>query len=169
MKWKRRKKCNAPILDKTDPLKFPNTFYTAFSTVFGRIKDEKRALRFLKSLNREMNRLKGGGKLTKNEILELRKESVDVTRLCTYTDHHVTPTSRDDRPKGVETIDERVLIPAKFHAAWHIIFLNLYDEETIEFLERIFFILGSNKENIDYCELTGIIESLQGEKALSRV
>lgn len=169
MKWKRRNQCNAPILDKMGPLKFPNTFYTAFSTVFGQIKNEKRAFRFLESLNHEMNRRRGGGKLTKNEILELRKENIDVTKLCTYNDHHVTPTSRDDRPKGVKTIEEKVLIPANFHAAWHIIFLNLYDEETIEFLEKIFFIPKDKKDNIDYCELTEIIESLKGERVLSRV
>lgn len=168
MNWENRNHYNSPILNKKGPFKLPDTFYTAFSIVFGKIRREKRAIRFLESLNKEMNNRKGGGKLRKEEIVELRKDDyVNATKLCIYNNHHVIPTSRDNRTKGEETINEKVLIPKKFHAAWHVIFVNLYDEEAVIFLERIFFTL--KKSNcIDYCVLTNIIESLTGEQTIHR-
>ncbi len=169
MNWQNGKWCESPLLDSFGPHKFPGSFYTAFYIVFGNISEENQALDFLESINAAMEEEKGGGIVRKEEIITLRDEGyIDVTKFNGYNTHHVKPRSRDLRPKFKKT-DQEVRLPERFHEAWHIIFLNLYDWETVLFLERIFHIAKKNGNSIDYCELHSLLESLKEGKVLGRV
>lgn len=172
-RWRKTEKCHAPILDKFQRVKFPGTFYAAFSTVFGGIKDEKEAIGFLKTINRKMEKRKGDGTIFMDEIIKMRRGGYfDVTEVCNYTEHHVTPRSRDSREDYFKS-DQIVLLPERFHAGWHMLFLNLYAEETVYFLKFLFLVSNckNEKKEINYRRLNNIVEGLikEDEKILSRV
>ncbi len=172
-RWRKTENLRAPILDRFYNSQFPDSFYSAFSLIFGEIKKEKEAIRFLKDLNKVMERRKGGGKLYNYEIAEIRNSDgyFDVTKLTAYNEHHVKPRSRDTRDDYSKR-DQVILIPEKFHTAWHMIFLNLYAHETIEFLKFIFFICRCKEsKEINYRKLNNVIEGLieKDQKILNRV
>jgi hypothetical protein len=47
-----------------------------------------------------------------------------------YSSHHIFPQSRFDD-------ENTVLLPKKFHTAWHTLYLNLTGREIIYFTERL--------------------------------
>jgi hypothetical protein len=47
-----------------------------------------------------------------------------------YSQHHIFPQSRFDD-------ENTVLLPKKFHTAWHTLFLNLTGREIMHFIERL--------------------------------
>lgn len=152
----------SPLLNKY-PLSYPESFYGAFSLVFGKIDDEDEAFLFLEDLNKRMDEEKGGGVIRIREIIYLRKEENIFGGPCTYNSHHVTPLSRGKRPK-TEMNHEVVRLPEDFHASWHIVFFNLYDEETILLLEKIFTLLRMKIE-IDYNSLQELVGGVMKSRA----
>ncbi len=164
-----RRQCRAPLLDRFAPHFFPETFYFAFSVVFDQLDKQKKAFIFLESLNGYMEKQKGGGILTRQNIFAIRGDGYfDITETSLYNNHHVCPRSRDERPK-IKKVDQLIKTPVKFHGCWHIIFNNLYDDETIDFLDKLFFISKKREKGISFLELESMIESSRNKKAKSRV
>ena len=162
MNWKPRKSYFAPMLEEDYLITTPDHFYRSFAIVFGSISNEADAYQFIGHLNKMMENRKGGGKLLKREILAIRGEGYDVTEHALYNRHHVTPSSRDHRHPEIKT-DEVVKLPEKFHAAWHGLFANLYGEEVLIFLNKLFYFL-SRKEAFDYSEYNMHVESAKRRK-----
>ncbi len=75
MNWRRKEEYKAPLLDQVGSGHFPRSFYTAFSIVFGNLDSEEDTLLLLENINKLMNQRKGGGKIKKNEIIELRNRT----------------------------------------------------------------------------------------------
>ncbi len=152
---------SSPLLDRFE-FRFPSSFYNAFSDVFGQIEEEKEAFFFLEELNQIMNQRRGGGIVQIEEIVYLREQEFFKNGLYIYNEHHVVPISRDGR-RRVEADDQVVRLPEKFHASWHGVFFNLYDGETIDFLERFLYILRKKME-FDYSGLQKLAGSIMQEK-----
>ena len=167
MNWKAREYYFAPMLEEGYLIKTPDHFYRSFALVFGGITNETDAYQFIRHLNQMMKNRKGGGKLLKREILAIRGEGYDVTEHTSYNRHHVTPSSRDHRHSEIKSDKEIVKLPENFHAAWHGLFCNLYGEEVLIFLNKLFYFL-SRKEAFEYSEYNIHVESAKRGK-LSRV
>ena len=165
MNWKSRDHYFATMLEEDYPIHTPDHFYRSFALVFGSITNESDAYEFIGRLNLIMDKRKGGGKLLKREILDMRNEGYDITEHASYNRHHVIPSSRDCRDPKTRT-DQVVKLPEKFHAAWHGLFANLYGEEVLMFLNKLFYFL-SRKEAFDYAEYNLHVES--AKRSFSRV
>lgn len=63
-----------------------------------------------------------------------------------YSAHHRIPSSRGGK--------ETVLIPDKFHEAWHTIFGNLYGDEAIQFIIRLNALF--EQENVSSAEIDSL-------------
>ena len=48
-----------------------------------------------------------------------------------YSEHHIVCRSRDSAS------EETVFIPRYFHQAWHVVFDNLCEQETVTFIKRV--------------------------------
>ncbi len=168
MNWKRKRNETAPLLDEIGSSRFPDSFYAAFSVVFGDISSRKKLFVFLENLNNLMNWKKGGGKIERKEIIMLRSNGyLDVTRSCSYDSHHVKPRSRDHRISEKKK-DQVVTIPERFHQAWHMLFLNLYNQEIIDFLEYIFFLVINKRKILTHYFLQKRVEKLIKEGKIIR-
>ncbi len=152
----------SPLLAKLE-VDFPESFYVAFYLVFGSIESEARALDFLESLNYLMDQEKGGI-LRKKDIILLRDEEIYFNGhgICPYNGHHVIPKSRTGKNGNGHKKLETIKIPEEFHSAWHMIFVNLYDDETVVFLDKFFF-FSKNCESFNYLNLNKIINSSRDE------
>ena len=167
MNWRDREKYHAPLLEEEFHIEAPDSFYRSFAIVFGNIKNKTDAFFFIKGMNNLMTENKGGGRVEKECILNLRKEHCDLNDFVVYDNHHVRPSSRDNRPK-ICKYDQIVELPEKFHASWHILFLNLYGKEVILFLERLFYLLKKNSQ-FSYHEFNRHVKNIREGRAKSRV
>lgn len=165
MNWKAIEHYEAPMLDEF-PISTPESFYRSFAIVFGSILRKEEAFSFIERINQMMAEKKGGGRLKKESILKARNEGCDISEFVFYDNHHVTPSSRDDRP-SIYRYDQVVELPKKFHAAWHVLFLNLYGREILIFLERLFYILRRDDE-FEYYKFNQHVKRVK-EGRLSRV
>jgi hypothetical protein len=68
--------------------------------------------------------------------------------------HHVVPSSRSKFGK-------EVLLPKKFHSAWHTLFGNLYGREVELFIQEVNDLMDE-KEEITSRELSKIREEIKG-------
>ncbi len=164
MNWKPIEHYDSELLENYQ-IDVPTHFYRSFSILFGSIRRKGDAIDFIWSLNQLMDLEKGGGKIKKETILNMRGESWDISQLSFYDKHHVIPSSRDDRP-AICKLDQVVHLPEKFHAAWHGVFSNLHGKETIIFLEKIFYYL-KREDQFDYSLINKFAEKTRGGK-LSR-
>jgi hypothetical protein len=73
-----------------------------------------------------------------------------------YNSHHVFPSSRYED-------DNQVLLPKKFHTAWHTLFGNMTGREIIHFIERLN-ILMSLKDKITAGELEQLRQEIKAMK-----
>lgn len=162
MNWKSRECYYAPLLEEQFSIMTPDSFYRSFALVFGSIRSRQKAFEFVRIINGLMNKKKGGERLTKEAILTARDEAYDVTEFSVYDKHHVKPTSRDSRPDYCK-FDQVVELPAYFHAGWHGIFHNLWGEEIIIFLKKLFYFLRV-REVFEYCEYNKYVEGTKGGK-----
>ncbi|MGM0439274.1 MAG: hypothetical protein ACQEP3_02485 [Patescibacteria group bacterium] len=167
MRWKDRDFYSAPLLDRCQQ-EIPTSFYRSFAIVFGSIRKPKKALLYLEKINSLMDQKRGGGRLQKAEIYDVRNEHNNLAAPVIYDDHHVRPTSRDPRPDYCKN-DQEVQLPKVFHASWHIMFLNLFGNEVIIFLQRFFRTLEKG-EKIDFYKINDYVEDSKGKGGkLSRV
>lgn len=70
------------------------------------------------------------------------------------TKHHVTPSSRSE-------FGREVILPEKFHTAWHILFGNLYDREVVLFIQEVNKLMDEADE-ITNKNLANIREEIKG-------
>ncbi len=73
-----------------------------------------------------------------------------------YSSHHTFPQSRFED-------SSEVLLPKKFHQAWHTLFLNLTGREIIHFIERLN-ILMEMKDKITAGELEQLRNEIKAMK-----
>jgi hypothetical protein len=71
--------------------------------------------------------------------------------------HHVIPRSRIR--KGM-VIEKEIELPKLFHASWHIVFDNLYDDEAVEFI-RVVNKLMKIRESLTTHELNTLREQIK--------
>ncbi len=173
MEWGPIKDYSAPLLDESETEKIPESFYKAFSVVFGVIDHPGDALNYLYHLNWLMEQKKGGGKLQREKIIKIREEvarseneSKTPFGVPEYDCHHVLPRSRDPRNEYFKD-DQIVELPKKFHAAWHVLFANLYGDEIILFLTEVFTVLEFKSAGDEY-KLKWMTNDLRKKRFYSR-
>ena len=73
------------------------------------------------------------------------------------SEHHVRPTSRCPHSK------KTVILPNKFHSAFHAVFGNLYEQECIIFLQEINALMEEQEEitNKDLARIREEIKAMQ--------
>ncbi len=167
MNWRDREKYHAPLLEEEFQIEAPDSFYRSFAIVFGDIRRKADAFFFIKGVNDLMSQNRGGGRVRKEKILNLRGEPCDLNEFVVYDNHHVKPSSRDNRAQ-ICKYDQIVELPERFHAAWHGVFLNLYGKEVILFLERLFHILRKSSE-FRYHEFNRHVKNVMEGRVKSRV